>query len=213
MNPIDWINGIISDATSGIANLASSVAQKIAWLYNFVVGFFQAVRWTVIRIRDFVRNYLIAALTLAQVVYGTLKWLAQTALPRAISQLFDILKAYIERLVAQTLAAARALVDVAQRFVMGILNALKARVEAIFTWTIDRITDLYHKVNALLDHVFGVLATADRLVQWILAALVKALMRWALDNALSIGRAFWAARTRILLDGANLIEDIISRII
>lgn len=213
MGVINWINGIIGDAAGGLANLASSVASKIAWVYNFVVGFLTSVRATVVRIRDFVRNFLGTVVLLGSVVYTALKWLAQVALPRAITQMFDILTTYVDRLVAQAIALARSLAADVQKFVMGILLALKARVEAIFQWAIDRFSDLYKKVGALLDHVFGVLATPERLVIWILSALIRALVGWLLDNAVALGQMFWAARTRILLDGAAKIEDIVTRII
>lgn len=213
MGVIDWINGIIGDATGGLARLASSVAQKIAWVYNFVVGFLASVRATVIRIRDFVRNFLGAVILVGAATYTALKWLAQVALPRAITQMFDILTAYADRAASLALSAARALIADVKTFVSRLIAALQATVSGFIRWATQNIGTLLNDVKVLVDHVFGVLGTPERLVAWIIGTLVKALFSWALDNAVALGQAFWASRTRILLSGASKIEDIITRII
>jgi hypothetical protein len=213
MGFVNWINGIIGDAASGLAGLASSVAARIVALYNLVVGFWTTVRNTVIRMRDFVNNFLASIINTAAKIFLTIKWILVTVLPREINGLLNIVISYVTGRLASLFNTLMNAITIVKTFFNQLIAHLTARLESVILWAAQHIDDILHRLHLVEIMVFGVLATPLRLVGWILDTLVTALWHWVLDHALALLRALWGARTTVILEGVNFIEDILTRIL
>jgi len=69
------------------------------------------------------------------------------------------------------------------------------------------------RLTRIESYLFGALATPERIAAYIVDAMARALGRWALNNAVRVGRLGWRLLLSSVVSVAGVAEDIITRII
>lgn len=131
------------------------------------------------------------------VVATALRWLVLVAIPRWI-------EARAAQLVAWSLGELGSLRNLAAGWVNAALGWVADRIAEgvaelarLRDWARAELAELAADARAVRDRVFGVLGSPERLVSWILAALLTALLRYALDNAERLAELAWTRRDLI----------------
>jgi hypothetical protein len=210
---LEWIGTIWDWVTSGLPDLVRDIIRKIQGVWTIITGFFAVLGGIVTHIRLTILGWITATEAWLAATLTTMRWIITTFVPALIAQAVDALRKAFGvaiTVVRQTLTQA---IDDLRRWALARLGDLWTGVTGLAAWVKDRIGVLWNDVGRLKDHVFGVLATAERVVAWILSPLISAVQRWVLDNAERLARAAFSNMAKIALEGASLIEGIVARII
>lgn len=140
-------------------------------------------------------------------------WIAFDWLPRFVGTAVDNLGAWAR-------ARLDALLDTVQRglsYVLGLaqslVNGVIAELRAVRDWLWDHILRTVATLNAVARLVNMFLTDPRVLVQWILSALINALLQWVDSNLERLAEALWARRMSIVLRSVERIEQIIARLL
>lgn len=209
----DWILGLLGLSSNPIKDIVSSVEQRILSVWTTATGFWSRVgaQWT--GFRNAVGGWVSAQVAHAAALGTLLRWLLFTFIPRKIGDAVGALQKYSVTLIQNAIAAARAELITVRDWLHGLVDAAVARLDCWAAWVLARIGEIRGDLNRLLDHVFGVLGSPDRLVSWILTPLVNALIQWVKDNAVRLGRILVAQRLQIFMASLQWFEDVIARIL
>jgi hypothetical protein len=210
---IGWILGLVTSAGNTVAGLAATTAQKILGLYNFVIGFFLRVKAAVVAARAAVMAWIAAMVAHAVAIANAVRFIVTQLIPKLLAALEAKVRAWVSGLIAFTQTLARQLIAAAEARLLAGLAKLRQLNQALQNWATSQFVSAVSRLNRLEARVFGLLATPERVVAWILGALTKALGRWALDNAGRLGRQLFRWALGGAAGAAHLIEDIIVRII
>jgi hypothetical protein len=209
----DWIRSLIAQGVRSVTGLAQATARRLTSVWSVITAFFVRVATAATTVRARILGLFAAMARHAAATLTTLRWIILTYVPRRLAQAAADLRTWTANLIRTTVNAVRALVDQLASWARARVAELLGALDALRRWALDRVALLADRVNRLLDRVFGLWATPSRLAAWLVGAMFGALLRFAVDNAVRVGRALWAARARVALDGLHLVEDIITRII
>jgi len=209
----DFINQLVGLVPAFLRSPARWIADRILAIWHTSTGFWTRVRagWT--QLRALAWTSALAQIRHLVALATTLRWFATVLVPRWANIALDAARSEFHQLVAEARNLASAALAEARRDLAAIITDVSHLLSDWATWTLARINELRTNVSRLIGHVFGVLATPDRLVGWIVDPMAHALIRWAEDNAVRFGRVLVAQRTRIFLSSLQWAEDIVSRIL
>lgn len=209
----EWIRQLLGLAANPVRDIVTAVEARLSSLWSTVTGFFGRVRTGYITLRAEAYGWISAQLSHAAAIAYTLRWVMLVYVPRLIGQGLDQLRTYAVDLIRNAIATARAELITVRDWLSGLVNAVADQLGKWISWIQQRLGEIKADVTRLLDHVFGVLASPDRLIAWIIEPLVEALVKWTKDNAVRLGRRLVVERTQIFLSTLHLFEDIVSRIL
>jgi hypothetical protein len=210
---LEWIGTIWDWVTSGLPDLVRDIIRKIQGVWTIITGFFTVLGGIVTHIRLTILGWITATEAWLAATLTTMRWIITTFVPALIAQAVDALRKAFGVAITVVRQALTQAIDDLRRWALARLGDLWTGITGLAAWAKDRIGVLWNDVGRLKDHVFGVLATAERLVAWILSPLISAVQRWVLDNAERLARAAFSNMAKIALEGASLIEGIVARII
>ena len=210
---LGYIWAIVGEAGNSVRSLANATARRIQAVWDNTTGFLGRVRTGVIATVAGVVAYVAAHVAHALAVATTLAWLVRTLVPAAIAQLRQQLLDWAIRSIAAAEARVSGAVDALRRWASAQLLAVAQALADLRGWALRTVAGLLADVAAIKARVFGVLANATRLVDWILPTLLSAVGHWVLDNAVGIGRKAWAARDRWAVTVLHLLEDIFAAVL
>lgn len=208
-----WIASLASFLGASVGTLARATAERLMSVWKSVTGFFTRVKagWNIIYGRT--RRWMEAQRRHALAVALRLRWIVTIEIPRRITAIADSIVAWtreqIERVARAAELARRAVIDWAQRAISSVLAELRQWRD----WALREVASIRARIQDLLTRVFDTLGSPDRLVAWILAPLVRALWRYAVDNAARVGEMAWRYRQRIILAALDVLEDVLVRIL
>ncbi|HEU5219179.1 MAG TPA: hypothetical protein VFU23_11000 [Gemmatimonadales bacterium] len=210
---ISWIAGLIGQVSGGLAAVTRDVIKKLQAIWNNVTGFFGLVKAVLVWLRALVVGWILATGLWLASTYTTVKWIITTLVPQIVATAITNLRKALLVLIDLARTYARQIVDSLRRWAFDAIGKLITWVASLARWVNDKLGPIFNDLRRLKDRVFGVLASATRIVDYILGPLVSALERYALANAERFARWLWRGLPRILLGAASLIESIVARII
>ena len=209
----DWIYGLVDAATRPIRAIVAQVAATIASVWSTVVT-------TISRWRGeadvWVRNLsglMPATLRNALAVYTMLRYLLTVFIPNMVAQG-----------VGQAVAWAAARIGEARDLLLAELAALRdwawARIQdaiafvgRVIDWAQTQFGEILADLRRVIDHVFGPLGSPERLVAWILGALISALVTWFMDNVDTLAAEAFRRRRGIEDQALTVVGRIVDRIL
>lgn len=209
----DWVRDLINDATKPIRRLVDSIVKKIQSLWRVLTSFFKRVhdKWLLLRSRF--QKWLRAQVDFASSVAVMLRWLIRTQIPKLFqSWASDIRKwtaSFIER-IAQTI---RQSLSTLERWARQAVADVRGLLSKFVNYVNVKLNALESVAKRLLAHVFGPLATPERLAAWAGAAILGWVIDYLADNAVTIGRRLWRSRRQVALEFADDTIDILARIL
>ena len=209
----DWLAGLIGLAGNKISDIVAAIQARLSSIWSTSTGFWTRIRTGLGSLRAAGAGWINSHLGWLVSLATTLQWVILVYVPRKAFQFASDVKTWATDEIQSAKNLASSALTAARTFLLGLINAVIAGVNNLTTWALGAVSALNSNVGKLLDRVFGVLATPERLVAWILGALVSALVDWAKQHAISLGRAIIATRAQIILDSLGLLEDLVNRII
>ena len=210
---ISWILQLLAQAGNTVAGVANAATARILAVWNNILTFFLRVKGAVVGARAAILAWLGAHIGLAISTITTLKWLITTFVPNQIRALQSTLITWAARQIAATLATERALVAQLQAWALTQLVALAKGINALQSWAVTQFASAVARLTRIESYLFGALATPERIAAYIVDAMARALGRWALNNAVRVGRLGWRLLLSSVVSVAGVAEDIITRII
>lgn len=208
----DWIDSLIGLLSGGVRSIANGVVDRLHTLWGTITGLGGRVYGGWGRLLARARAWSTAQVRHALAVVGYLKWLTLVVIPHAMEVGIDAAIRWARDQIAREIAAVRATIDAGVRALRSELAAARAGLRALADWAVAQLAALAARAVRLEQRVFGVLATPERVVAWILAPLVTALVRFVLNNAGRLGQAAWRARRNGEGLALDVVEEIITRI-
>jgi hypothetical protein len=190
MNLRDWIYSFIKYVPSPFGGPARWIADRVYGIFDDGVKF---ARWigkgaATMAARGVV--YLALALSFAYETATTLQWLALTEIPRRITGAINTVKQWVAPLVdgiRNTLQhAISALTDWAQKRIAEIINA----ANSLKAWSLGKINWIQDYLNNTVGKWYERLTSPTKFAEWILGALINALLRYLYVNRDKLARWF-----------------------
>lgn len=210
MGFFDWVGGLFKSGAGKIADLLKWVPHALQVLWNLVRGIGVNVgrAWT--RLYQTIGAFTLQVEALAHAAYVKLRQVITQTIPafarntlvgafRAASGLVGTLKAYV-------LGALQAL----SRYLSALVAELKAWTAQAVRWLTGIVGELRGVLSVVARRVDALLSAPERLVTWILAPLVKSLVRFADDNAQAIAEWLVPRAVKLVLRSIPRIEQTIA---
>lgn len=193
--------------------LASPVAARLLRVWRWsdslarrIKGGFVKVILGAARLRD-------GMLRFASETVTTLTWIVRVRVPQLIAQARGAIIAWaVARIREATVLLTRA-IDVLRRWTLARLADAMDLLDGLRRWVGSLLAPIADRVRALLAHVFGPLASPERLAAWAIGAIWAAFWRLAYGRLEAIAEAVWRRRRALLLRTLVEAERIIGRIL
>lgn len=207
-----FIAGLVAAALLPIRKLTEAVAERVSAIYhNFTDTLGRArngfLHW-VARGASWAASNVRHALAVATI----LRWLVLVAVPSWIAHETAQLTSWALSRLGELRALVQGWVSQAVAWAQARISEALAELGRLRDWSVLQVAQLAAGARILADRVFGVLGTPERLVAWILGALITALLEYAADNAERIAERAWLNRDRIMVKALDVTEDFIDRV-
>jgi hypothetical protein len=208
---VNWILGLGAAAGSALSGVVSAATARILAVYNFVVSFLVKVKGVVVGARAAVASWLAAHLAAALATLATLQWLAFTYLPARLAAVQAFILSWAAQRIASALAVAESAITALRTWALQQLVAIAQAINALQTWAVGQFAQAVSRITRIEQYLFKVLDSPDHIAAYIVDAMARALGRWALDNAVTVGRTFVRWFMSGLTGALSLVEDVITR--
>lgn len=209
----DFINTLVGLLPSPLRGAAQAIVSRILAVWTSVTGFWGRVRGGWQTIRNAAWGRLQAQLRHAYALAVTLRWLITVYVPRQAGIYANAVLYEARSLFDRAVAGARAELAQLRNFALDQLASLGQWFSQWLAILRFDIGVLQSDGKRLLEHVFGPLATPQRLASWAIGAIIHAGVGWLKDNAVALGQLLVAQRARIVLNSLGWFEDLFSRIL
>lgn len=205
---LDWllqhVPGFIRPAVDWLLNGLRRITDYIAWRWEWLGT--SVKRWVMV-----VQSWAVAAQRFVVSVVDAVRWLKQVLIPRVLamakaelSKVFTASIAILHRWITAVVATLRSWAERS-------LALLSAALSAVRTWAqrqLDRLTGGLADLRKALAVVLG---GPDRLAQWLIASIWRALLHYIYANRDRIGQ--WVTRESVTFTRwlAGAIEDVLVR--
>lgn len=207
-----FIAGLIAAALSPVRKVVDAVEQRLSAIYNHFTDALGRARNGFVYWVGKGRAWASATVRHALAVATVLRWLVLVAIPRWLDQRVDDVTGWARSRLAELRQLAQAWVTQAIEWARARIAEGVAELARLRDWAIGQIASLAADARRLVDRVFGVLGTPERVVAWILGALVTALVEYALDNAVRVAALAYRNRDAVMARSIDLAEDLIDRV-
>lgn len=205
--------GILKGAGQSVADLAARVYHAIAGAVHFILHLTDLVAgaWDwMIAGADALGAHLIGW---ADQAYHTIRWLLIQALP-------DAARWALSKAVGWAKAAVL-VVDKAWRATVGkVARAIRSEIAKVVSWArgivakiLRTLSGVYRWVMAAGRQIEGLVLHPDRLVTWIMPALVLPLVKWLVRKSAPIIVYLVKASQSVMSEVAHSIEDALAKIL
>lgn len=208
-----WIISLITAAVSPVRVAIAEIVARFTSLWATVTGFWSRTRDELARWIGLARSWALAGGRYVGAAYTVARYIITWLVPHGLAVMADQIVSWAVEFVTGLVNDVRAELGIVRDWFISTVNNVIRVLSEFRTWATARIGELIDTAKALVKHVFGPLATPERLAAWIVGAMFMALLRYLVDNAVPIGRAIWAARTQVTVENLNKAEDIFIRIL
>lgn len=209
----DFINGLIWAALGPVRDIVVAVASRLSAIWSTLTNIFALLRrsyngWAAI-IRPWAdataRNSMAALLFSA--------WLVRVGMPRLVGGVADNIAAWVLVRIDGAVVWVVAIIGNVRDGLLALIVDAVGLLAALRDWTLARVQLLDYTARRLLDHVFGPLASPQRVVAWIFAPLISALVAWVLDNIDALAENAMRRRRHLEAQALTLTERVLDRIL
>lgn len=210
---IPWVMGLIWAVAGPIRDLARQVAHRISVVWSTLTRVFSGIRraWGSLyaHIRDAV-YWLRHALT---ELYYTAKWLVLVYLPRRLRALSAQILTWAKAQIHLARAFAQHLVTLLGQAVTRLINAVRNTLTSFVHWVQARLADLRTFLDWFKREVLPRLTSPGRFAEWVIAAIVSALWRYAFKQRDRIAGWFLRTSPAFALWLARTVDDVLGRLL
>lgn len=208
----DWIYSIALLAVAPLRVIVAGVADRVASIWATITNTLGRWRgyadWWVTHLTELMP----ATLRHGLAVYNLLLYLLFVFIPRTAADVVGQVAEGIYRRIIELRDLAVSLIDQAVAFARARFDDAVDFTRRVIDWTAAQLRDVLDDLRAIKDHLFGPLASPERLVGWILGALISALVSWFLDNVDTLAEVAFNRRRNLERQALVLTERIVDRL-
>jgi len=208
----EWILGLIAAALGPVRGLVDAVTRRLQSLYAAFTDALSRVRTRFGQWVQAGRSWAAAELRHVTAVYVALAWLKITHIPASIRHAVDALESWAIGRIATVAALLRAEATQLRAWLVDLVSDALRLLSQVKAWAVAEVTAIKAVLSRILDHVFGPLATPDRLAKWIFAALVGLAVDYLLDHGAALAEIAWRHRRQLEGKAMDLLPDALDRI-
>lgn len=209
----EWIRSLVRDAVRPVRDLVDAITRRLTSIFATVTGFFGRSRAALARARSKMSTLIGARVRHALAVYTTLRWLAVTFVPRRLGDLSRSIVTWTGRELGTLASQLRGAISDTARALGQALGSVAGRLDAFSRWVTGQLGEITGKLTRVLSHLFGPLATPERLADWAGEAIGRSVGRYVVNNSVKLGALAWHYRGRIIDRSLSTLEGIVARII
>lgn len=208
----DLIRSLINFALSPIRTIVTEVANRLQAVYGAFANTLSRARGGLLYWVVRGQAWLSSAANHAWQTAHSIRWLMLVIIPAIAAEAAEAARRYAADLVnvARTIAAV-GLAQLQAWAAARLTDALRA-ISALQTWATGQLAALVVDLRRIKDHVFGPLASPDRLAAWLVGAMFNALLAFAWARAATLAEIAWRHRKTVPSRTVDLIDDIADRI-
>jgi hypothetical protein len=143
----------------------------------------------------------------------TLQHLYREFVPRLAQMAIDAVIRWVVDRLNNLLTFVRNVNDTLLRLITDQVNHVLSLFNAWRQFLLDLINDTRNTLRLVRDRVVALLTEPGALVEWILATLIGALVRWVDQHFEALAEFFWARRQRLILTAASRLESLIAKLL
>lgn len=213
MGILNAIGGLFSGAVKSVEDLASKAWDAVKSVFLFTAGIFDLVggawQWMVNGIGWLGDNLIGAA---ARVLH-LLEWLALQALPEGLHWALTKAVGWARTLVHDARTFLEHLIHGLIGWLHGLINTLRKWATDAFRYVWNTLSQAWHFIETAGKRVADLVLHPEKLVKWILAALIWPLVEWMIKESAAL--IVWLAKraTGVMHDLAHTLEDALSKIV
>jgi len=182
-------------------------------VYQTFINVFARIRGAFTRWVGAARAWATQQAAHALAVLNRLRWLITVEIPRRLGSLAASIQAWTRARLAELGNVLRAEATRLRDWALGQLRGLLSALTQVRDFLIGRLNELKADYLRIRDRVTSLLFEPGRLVAWIFAPLVAALLRYLLDNLDQWADYFWQRRANVERQALATAERVLDRIL
>ena len=210
---IDWIRRKFYQFVGGIGDLAIHVGDGFTWFWHLLVQF-----WTMVKaamgylamvangFRDFLYSF-------AKSTYAALRHALLVVIPAYADLIWRRAVAFATQLVDNAKTFLHGLIVSVENFAKDAINALTGFAHGIVTWATGLFHDIVNTLTHVADRVAQLLTDPGALALWLIGSLWSVAWRFAFAQREAIARWVMARALGVTVEGASIVEDILTKIL
>lgn len=213
MWPPPWLVALLVSLSGPIRRALDAIGQWVSGLVGTIHRVLGGIRiaWNLLYSRA--RGGVAALGHALSELYSTAWWIIHVWAPRQFLYWNNRISRWVLDGIHKLDRLARGLVAALERWVRDRLNGLWDTLGKVRQWFLDRIHEIWATLVRVRDIVFGLLTSPARLAEWVIAAIVAALWRYAFRQRDRIASWFLRTSPAFTLWLARTLDDIIGRIL
>lgn len=209
----DWIYRIVRVFPGPLRSVGEAVADAIFGTWDEIGNVFRLIRAIWLHIWSGAHGLLWALHGYALEVYGLLRNIIINRIPDFAHWALSTALEWASDAISFAVNGLRATINAVQSWVSDSINVVRNLALSILSWANQRINELWENLSWVLVRVEAFLTNPVRLVDWILAPLIEALLRWAVANGERLAELAWANRERLAFRTLQYWETIVRRLL
>ncbi len=209
----EWINSLIWAAVGPVRDLVVAIIARVSSIWSMFTNVLALIRRSYQGWAAIIRPWADATVrdALASVVFIT--WLVRAGIPKLLMLMADGIYRWTESRVDSAARWFEGLLSKTRDGLLSLIFDALAAILALRNWATANVHALAVAINRIIGHVFGPLASPQRLVMWILAPLIEALIEWALTNVDNLAESAWRRRRNLEVQALAVTERVLDRIL
>lgn len=207
-----WINSLISLALGPVRVLAQGAVDRIASVYSAFTNALSRVRASFGTWAARGATWALATANNAWEVAQRIRWLYVTVIPALVGQALNTARQYALTLMNAAVTTARAELGQLRAWATQRLSEALRAISGVSAWATERFAAVAVDLRRIKDHLFGPLATPNRLAAWLVGAMFTALLSFVWAHAAALAEIAWRNRKIVPNRTIDLIDDITERI-
>lgn len=213
MDPRQWIYGFLDHLPGLLANPLRRVADRIFSILDDGVTFARWIKSGIAYWYSFALSFASTLVTLGAETVATATWVVKTFIPQRIAAAIDAVKRWASPLITAALNTAKSLITDLKNFAIAQINKAIGLANAIREWATGQLNSIRDKLTKTVDVWFDRLTHPEKMVAWILAPLITALLAYFYGKRDLIARWFLQSSPAFTTWLASVIEKVLVKIL
>lgn len=208
-----WVIALLANLASPIRRALDAVGQWVSGLVGTIHRVLGGIRisWNLLYSR--VRGGIAALGHALSELYSTAWWIIHVWVPKQLLYWNNRISRWVLDGIHKLDRLARGLVADLRSWASRAINGLWDTLNKVRRWAIDRINEIWRTLVRVRDIVLALLTSPARLAEWVIAAIVSALWRYAFRQRDRIASWFLRTSPAFTLWLARTLDSIIGRIL
>ena len=213
MDPRQWIYGFIDHLPGFLKNPLHSVADRVFSILDDGVTFAKWIKSGVAYWYTYALALASTLVTLGAEVVTTATWLVKTFIPQRIAAAIDAVKKWVSPIITAALNTAKSLINDLRTFAVAQINKAINLVNTLRDWALGQLNALKDKITKTVDVWFDRLTHPEKMVAWILAPLITALLAYIYGKREQIAQWLLRSSPAFTTWLASTIEKVLVKIL